>query len=262
MSVSTELLNQVAHELMDAESKHAPIPPITGRYPGFNVDDAYQVQSHVLEHRLSGGKKVVGRKVGLTSKAMQEMLGVDQPDYGVLLEDMLIEDGAEFPAAELLQPRIEAEIGFMLKADLTGPDVTAEQVLEATDYLFAALEVIDSRIKDWRIKLQDTIADNASSARVVVGAGRVSPAGLDLAREELVFECNGQEVGRATGEAVLGHPANAVAWLASTLHRRGVTIAAGQLIIPGALTAAIPVIPGDTVKATFTNLGTVSVRFT
>ena len=215
----------------------------------------------VLRGRLDAGRRVVAKKVGLTSVAMQQMLGVDQPDYGMILDDMLIDDGADYPIGRLLQPRVEPEIAFMLKADLKGPNVTIDQVLEATDYVFPAIEVIDSRIKDWKIKLVDTIADNASSGRVVVGANRVPVQGLDLVNEGLVFEKNGQELGRATGEAVLGNPANAVAWAANKLSEYGITINAGEFVMPGALTSAAPVAAGDVVTANFSVVGSVSVRF-
>ena len=262
MTVDSETVHQIAHELIDAEANHAPVPPITDRYPDFNIADAYEVQRTVIDHRLGEGRKIIGKKVGLTSKAMQQALGVSEPDYGMLLDGVLIENGADYATGQLLQPRIEGEIAFVLKADLPGPDVTPEQVLAATDYIVPALEVIDSRIKDWKIKLPDTIADNASSARVVVGTGHLPVEGLDLANVEMVFEKNGEEIGRATGEAVLGHPANAVAWLANTMHSLGVTLNAGDLIMPGALTAMTPVQAGDTIKATFSSLGSVSVQFT
>jgi 2-keto-4-pentenoate hydratase len=261
MPATQQQLQTLAQELLAAESQHAPVAAITDRVPGFSVEDAYGVQAIVLSRRLSDGRKIVGRKVGLTSKAMQTMFGVDQPDYGVLLDNMLIKNRAAYPMASLLQPRIEPEIAFKMKKGLRGPNVTLEQVLDATDYVFPSLEVIDSRIRDWKIKLQDTIADNASSARVVVGTKQVAIDGLDLAKEELTFEKNGEVLGRATGEAVLGNPANAVAWLANTLHRYGASINAGDIVMPGALTGATPVKVGDTVKATFKRVGTVSVRF-
>jgi 2-oxopent-4-enoate hydratase len=262
MSITQEQVHNLAHELMDAEANFAAVAPITDRIPDFTVEDAYQVQKAVLEHRLGEGRTIIGKKVGLTSKAMQKALGVDEPDYGMLLDGVLIEDGAEYAANQLLQPRIEGEIAFLLKADLRGTNITPEQVLEATECVFPSLEVIDSRIKDWKIKLPDTIADNASSARVVTGTNRVPVQGLDLANVEMVFEKNGEEIGRATGEAVLGNPANAVAWLANTLNRLGSSINAGDIVMPGALTAMTPVQAGDTIKATFSGLGSVSVRFT
>lgn len=262
MSISEEQVHELAHELMDAEANFAPVPPITDRVPGFDVSDAYRVQKAVLDHRISEGRTVIGKKVGLTSKAMQEALGVNEPDYGMLLDGAVIPDGAEYATNQLLQPRIEGEIAFLMKDDLTGDDITAEQVLQATEYVFPSLEVIDSRIKDWKIKLPDTIADNASSARIVAGSETVPVRDLDLANVEMVFEKNGEEIGRGTGEAVLGHPAAAVAWLANTLNKLGAPVQAGDIVMPGAITAMTPVQPGDTIKATFSGIGTVSVSFT
>jgi 2-keto-4-pentenoate hydratase len=261
MGATQEQIHQIAHELLDAEANHAPIPPITDAVPGFSVEDAYAVQKIVIDHRLGEGRKIIGKKVGLTSKAMQQALGVSEPDYGMLLDGVLIEDGVSYETSQLLQPRIEGEIAFVLNKDLVGPNVTVEQVLEATEYVSPSLEVIDSRIKDWKIKLPDTIADNASSARVVVGKSQVSVAGLDLANVEMVFKKNGEEIGRAKGDAVLGNPANAVAWLANKLHELGVPVNAGDIIMPGALTAMTPVAPGDTIEAEFSQIGSVSVRF-
>ena len=261
MTLTKERVEELAHKLMAAEATRVPIAPLSETVEGITVEEAYQVQLAVLEHRLASGRRVVAKKVGLTSKAMQDMFGVDQPDYGMILDQMLIEDGASYPANHLLQPRAEPEVAFMLKADLKGPGVTAEQVLEATDYVFPALEIIDSRIKDWKIKLVDTIADNASSCRVVVGTNRVSVQGLDLVNEELVFEKNGEELSRAKGEAVLGNPANAVAWVANRLSEYGITCKAGEFVMPGAFTGATPVVAGDTVRARFGRVGTVSVRF-
>ena len=261
MSLTKERVKELAQQLISAASTRVPIAPLTETDEGITVDDAYRVQLAVLEHRLSTGRKVVGKKVGLTSAAMQQMFGVNEPDYGLILDTMLIVDGAEQPTSQLLQPRVEPEIAFKLRADLKGPNMTMEQVLEATDYVFPALELIDSRIKDWKIKLPDTIADNASSAGVVVGTNRLHLQGVDLAAEEVVFEKNGEEVGRAKGEAVLGHPAEAVAWVTNKLHEYGITMNAGDIVMPGALTGATSVQAGDTVRATYPNVGSVSIRF-
>jgi 2-keto-4-pentenoate hydratase len=262
VTLTRERILEIAEALLRAESTHNTIPPLSETYPGINADDAYQVQQVVLERKLGGGRKVVAKKVGLTSKAMQQMFGVDQPDYGQILDNMIIQDGASFRAAELIQPRIEPELAFLLKRDLKGPGITAQQVVEATDYVFPALEVIDSRIRDWKIKLVDTISDNASSARVVTGQARRPAQGVDLPKVVMVFEKNGQEIGRATGEAVLGSPANAVAWLANKLAEYGTVIKAGEFVMPGAFTAATPVQAGDVVRATVTGIGSVTVRFT
>ena len=260
--MSEEVIQQLARELMDAEAKHAPVLPITDRYPEFSAADAYAVQKTIIGHRVSDqGRRIIGKKVGLTSKAMQQALGVNEPDYGILLDGYIIEDGAEFRTSDLLQPRIEGEIAFVMSRDLEGPGITAEQVLAATDYVSPSLEVIDSRIKDWKIKLPDTIADNASSARIVLGRNRKPVAGVDLASEEMVFKKNGVELGRATGVAVLEHPANAVAWLANKMVELGAPVRSGEVVMPGALVAMTPVQPGDHIEAVFSTLGSVSVRF-
>ena len=261
MTLTKERVTELAHQLITAQTSLVPIPPLTETDEGITVEDAYRVQLAVLEHRLGTGRKVVGKKVGLTSLAMQQMLGVSEPDYGLILDNMLIEDGIEYPANRLIAPRVEPEIAFKLKAGLQGPNVTMEQVLEATDYVFPAIELIDSRIKDWKIKLPDTIADNASSAGVIVGSNRLYLEGVDLPAEEVVLEKNGEEVGRAKGEAVLGHPAKAVAWVTNKLHDYGISMNAGDIIMPGALTGAATAQAGDTIRATFTNVGSVSIRF-
>lgn len=254
-------VEEIAKQLLDAESNRAPIAPLTDSYPGLTVDDAYAIQLAIIAAKQKAGRKVVGKKVGLTSLAMQKMLGVDQPDYGMILDNMTIKNNGTYHLTDLLQPRIEPEIAFMLKADLKGPGITVQNVLDATDYIFPALEVVDSRIKDWKIKLLDTISDNASSSRVVIGDNRVQAKGLDLVNEEVVFEKNGEVLSRAKGEAVLGNPANAVAWVANKLSEFGITLNKGEFIIPGALCAMTPVKAGDTITARFTKVGTVSVKF-
>lgn len=261
MSLSRDQVQELAKRLMDAEANFAPVGPLTAEFSDLSPDDAYKVQLAVLDKRLASGRKIVAKKVGLTSKAMQDMFKVDTPDYGMILDDMIIENEAEYAVGKLLQPRVEPEVAFMLKSDLKGPNVTVEDVLAATDYVFPSLEVIDSRIKDWKITLSDTIADNASSARVVVGPGQVSVSGLDLVNEELVFEKNGEEIGRAKGEAVLGNPAAAVAWAANKLSEYGISLLAGEFVMPGAFVGATPVQAGDVIKATFAKVGTVSVKF-
>ena len=261
MSIQTPAIESLAEALLQAEAKGTPISPLTEAYPDLSSEDAYAVQQIIIQRRLAAGARIVGKKVGLTSLAMQRMLNVDQPDYGMILDNMLVEDGSALEVASLLQPKVEPEIAFRLKKDLSGPGVTVEQVLDATDYLFPALEIIDSRIRDWKIKLADTIADNASSARVVIGEHRVSPRDVDLEKELLVFEKNGEELGRATADAVLGNPAKAVAWCANKLSEYGTVLKAGEFVIPGALTGAAPVQAGDTVVARFGTVGAVTIRF-
>jgi 2-keto-4-pentenoate hydratase len=207
------------------------------------------------------GGQLVGRKIGLTSKAMQEQLGVNEPDYGFILDNMMVPSGSALPRAAFLLPRIEPEIAFWLAEDLTGPGVTAEQVLSATQGVSAALELVDSRIENWRIKLVDTIADNASSARLIVSSQRISPEVLDLAAEGVELWCDGERVGSGTGAAVLGHPANAAAWLVNKLAEFGVSLLKGKVILPGAMCAAVSVVAGKTYRAVYPHLGEVSISF-
>ncbi|MDE2838824.1 MAG: fumarylacetoacetate hydrolase family protein [Chloroflexota bacterium] len=261
MALTADQIQELADLLFNAEQSSDPVPPLTDRFPDMTAVEAYQVQQEVIRKRIQGGRRVVGKKVGLTSLAMQQMLGVGEPDYGVVLDDMTIADGATFEAGRLLQPRVEPEIAFMLSKDLKGPGVTVEDVLAATEYVFPALEIVASRVKDWKIKLQDTIADNASAGGVVLGDAHSQVSAVDLVNEELVYEKNGEEIARATGAAVLDNPANAVAWCANKLSEYGDSLAAGEFVIPGALCAMTPVQPGDTVVARFSTIGSVSVTF-
>ncbi len=255
------LAREAAAALLAAGERRRPIPPLTERWPGLTAEDAYRIQQHVVRARLDAGEAVVGYKVGLTSRAMQELLGVDQPDYGPILSGMVVPDGGAIAASELIQPRVEAEVAFVLGEPLQGPGLTAIDVLAATAGVAAAIEVIDSRIEDWRITLADTIADLASSARVVL-AGRLLPVeGTDLRLLGCVLERNGEVVATGAGAAALGNPAQAVAWAANTLGALGVRMEPGHVVMPGALHAAVPAAAGDVFTASFDRLGPVTVRF-
>lgn len=259
--LTEEIIRKTADELYKAEGERKTLPPLTQRYPDIAADDAYRIQLALIELKQGQGARVVGKKIGLTSKAMQKMLNVDQPDYGHILDGMLLGDGAVCPVKELIQPKIEPEIAFILDHDLKGPGVTAIQVLAATRFVVPAIEIIDSRIEGWKIKLCDTIADNASSARVVLGGSPKRVDQIDLRLVGMVLEKNGDVIQTGAGAAVLGHPANAVAWLANAVGDFGVTLKAGEVIMPGALTAASDVCAGDVIRASFDGLGSVSVRF-
>lgn len=261
MRITEEAKRALAEALYWAEVRGEPIEPLTDRYPGLTVREAYEIQLLVLERKLREGGRVVGKKIGLTSPAMQQLLGVDQPDYGHLLEGMAVPSGGVIERGRLIQPRIEGEIAFLLGRDVVGPGVGMEEVLEATEWVAPALEVIDSRILGWRIRLADTIADNASSGVFVVGEERVKAEAVDLAGVEMVLWCNGREAVRGKGEAVLGHPARAVAWLANALAEFGERLRAGEVVLSGSLGAARAVGSGDVVEADFGVLGRVSVRF-
>ena len=252
---------EAANRLLAAYTTREAIAPLTATYEGMSLDDAYAVQLAQVAERTAQGRTVTGHKVGLTSRAMQELLGVDQPDYGHLFGDFFHGEHEPIPVAAFLQPRIEPEIGFVLKAPLQGPGVTVEEALAAIDYVVPSLEIVDSRIEDWKITLLDTIADNASSGAAVLGATYTAVGAVDLALSECVFTRNGEVVGGGTGAAVLGSPVNALVWFANTLGARGVALEAGHVVLPGAVCAMVPIEPGDTFTATFSGLGSVTASF-
>ena len=255
-------IRTLAEMLLAAEKSRKPIPPLTQTDPGITVDEAYRIQLRIMETKKSSGQVVVGKKIGLTSLAMQAMLGVKEPDYGHILNGMVAMEGEKVPAADLIQPRIEGELAFVLKEDLKGPGITMTEVLRCSEGVIPALEIIDSRITDWKIKLPDTVADNASSARIVLG-GKITPVlGLDLRTVGMVLEKNGEVAATAAGAAVLGHPAQAVAWLADKLAAYGISLRRGEVILSGSLTGAIPVAAGDFIRADFGTLGDVKIKFT
>lgn len=234
---------------------------LTALEPELTIEQAYQVQLLNITKKVKAGSRIVGKKIGLTSLAMQQLLNVDQPDYGHLLDDMAAQNGGVVSLSRLLQPKVEAEIAFVLKRDLTGPRVTALDVLLATDYVLPALEIVDSRIADWKIKLQDTVADNASSGLYVLGGKPIQVHTVDLPQIGMVFMKNGEIVNTGVGAAALGDPAVCVAWLANKLFEYGITLKAGEVILSGALSAAVSVEPGDHFIARFAHLGEVSVSF-
>jgi len=252
---------EAADRLLAAYATRDPIPPLVETYPGLDLEDAYAIQLRQLERQIAAGRRLVGRKVGLTAAVMQRSMGVDQPDYGYLLDDMIVPEYDPIPAGRYLQPRIEPEIAFVLGEDLSGPGVTVAQALAAVDFVLPALELIDSRIRDWNISLLDTIADNASSGGVVLG-GRPTPVGLhDLRMLGCVVRRNGTVVATGAGGAALGSPILALAWLANVLGEHGVVLSAGQVILPGSCTGAVSVAAGDVISATFAELGSVTAVF-
>jgi 2-keto-4-pentenoate hydratase len=259
--LSEQTIESISRDLYSAERDRRTLRPITETYPEIDIDTAYKIQLGLVQLKHADGEKIVGKKIGLTSKAMQKMLNVDQPDYGHIFDKMVLQDGVVFRVAELIQPKIEPEIAFILDREIKGPGVTPMQVLAATRFVVPALEIIDSRIEGWKIKLCDTIADNASSARVVLGSSPKRVDERDLKLVGMILEKNGDIVQTGAGGAVLGHPAVAVAWLANAVGRFGVSLNAGDIIMPGALCGAVDVGAGDLLQASFDGLGTVSVRF-
>jgi 2-keto-4-pentenoate hydratase len=244
--------------LLDATRLVRPVEPLSRTYPGCTVDDAYAVQLGQVRAWLTQGRTVVGRKVGLTSAAMQRQLGVDQPDFGHLFADMRQSGVAD--VSSYISPKVEPEIAFVLGAPLRG-QITAAEAAAAVDYVQPALEIIDSRIRDWQITLPDTIADNASSGGFVLGEQRTALASVDLARVDCVLTVDGSVAGKGTGDAVLGSPINALVWLVNTLDARGVGLQAGDVILPGSITAAVGVRAGSVVTASFEGLGSVTIEF-
>jgi 2-keto-4-pentenoate hydratase len=261
MALNKMILTQAAQKLLSAAQDLKPIDPLTETYPGITLDEAYQVQLRAVEMKLADGRRVVGKKVGLTSAAMQQMFNVMEPDYGHLFDDMLVYQGAGMAISKLFQPRIEGEIAFILGMDLMGPGVTPSDVLRATACVTAALEIIDSRIRDWKIKIQDTVADNGSSAAVVLGTHFAPVAGIDLKYVGYVMTKNGQLATTAAGAAVLGSPAQSVAWLANKMGPYGIPLKAGEIILSGSAGVAIPVRAGDSIHLTVDRLGDVDCYF-
>ena len=255
-------ISAYAQELFEAERSRLSVLPITGRRQDFSVDEAYAVQLENVQRALAMGHIVSGKKIGLTSPGMQRQLGVNEPDYGHLFKAMECLGGIVDTSA-LIQPKIEAELAFMLNKDLSGGEVSAQDVVNATEYVVGAFEIVDSRIADWRIKLPDTVADNASSGRYVLGRTRIRPADIDLTAVSMkMYKGSGEAlVGEGNGAAVLGNPCIAVAWLANKLWGYGVTLKAGEIVLSGAFSAAPAAVKGDVFKAEFTEFGQIEARF-
>ena len=254
----------LAARLRRAERDRAPIPPLTDSHPLLTADDAYEIQLGNIRRRLPG-TEVVGHKVGLSSPVMQAMMGVDEPDYGHLLADMRLDPDVPVAVRRYCFPRVEVEVGFLLGADLPGEGCTERDVLAATEALVPAIELIDSRIADWRISLADTIADNASSAGFLLGAARIPPDAVDPRAIEAVLRCGDEPVAQGRSDAVLGNPVIAVAWLARKVATFGVRLHAGHVVLPGSCTRAVDARAGQRFEAEFSTggqrLGAVSATF-
>ncbi len=251
----------IAEKLLAAERQCIPIDPLTNVYPTMTVEDAYRIQLAIVEKKKTDKNRIIGKKIGLTSKAMQRLLGVNEPDYGHLLANMLLLEGEPCIRKKLIWPRVEGELAFILKEKLQGPGVTSSDVLRATEGIMPAFEIVDSRIRDWKIKLPDTVADNGSSALLVLGSRMMSVKDLDLRLIGMVLEKNGEVVSTGAGAAVWGNPAASVAWLANKLSDFGIALEAGEIILSGALTAAEDANEGDVFSVSFDRLGTLSLKF-
>ncbi len=255
-------LSKWADQLYQAEQNQITIAPIRDQLPGeATVDTAYAIQDINTQRALSQGRRLVGKKIGLTSFAVQKQLGVDSPDFGMLFEDMAFQDGETIPFQKLIQPKVEAEIALVLKSSLTLSQHRVADIIAATDYAMAAIEVVDSRIENWKISLLDTVADNASSAAFVLGTQKVQLADVDLVNCRMQMTRSDEVVSEGQGKACLGNPLNAAVWLADEMVRRGRPLKAGDIVLTGALGPMVAVQAGDEFKVEIEGLGSVSVHF-
>lgn len=249
-----------AAALREATDTRVPVAPLTEQHPELTVADAYEVQRLQVQRWIAEGRAITGYKVGLTSAAMQQQLGVDEPDYGILVDGMVRANGFELDPRAYIAPRLEPEIAFTLKRELRGPGVTIEQAIDAIDTVVGVIEIIDSRIEGWRIRLADTIADNASSAGVILGTTRLPLTALDIDTLGVTLEVDGRAVAEGRGADVMGSPLNALVWVANRLGEFGVPLRVGTLVLPGAVCASVPAEPGTRVRADFGVLGPVEVE--
>ncbi|MBK5517231.1 2-keto-4-pentenoate hydratase [Pseudomonas sp. TH10] len=261
-------MTQVQQRLIDAAAalqasrdSASAIGRISDRFDVHTLEDAYAVQELNTERALKNGRRLSGRKVGLTSLAVQQQLGVDQPDFGMLFADMEVLDGGLIDCSRLIQPKAEGEIAFVLKRDLLAADTTLAELLSAIDYVLPALEIVDSAIENWKITLVDTVADNASSARYVLGKNPVQLSDLDLSLEGMTLAKNGEQASMGVGAACLGNPLDACLWLARTMAKAGRPLLAGDVLLSGALGPMVSVEKGDRLHLRLTRLGEVSCRF-
>lgn len=260
MAVSSDIIQSAAHALYHALCTGDPIAPLTETYGGLTIDQAYEISLAVYALRKKAGEKDIGKKIGITSDAVMNMLGVNQPDFGFLTDRMWAKDNV-VDTRNMILPRAEAEIAFKLKSDLTGPDITEQDVFEATESIAACFEVVDSRVKDWKIKIQDTIADNASCGTMAIGSNWIDPTRVDLLGCKAVVTKNGEKLSEGVGAATFGSPLKAVAWLANTLGERGIPFRAGEIILSGSLVPLEPVMPGDHMHVSIDGIGECEVSF-
>ncbi|MEN9904387.1 MAG: 2-oxopent-4-enoate hydratase, partial [Pseudomonadota bacterium] len=246
--------------LYEAMVQRTTITPLSTQYPDITIDDAYEIQQRMTARRLAAGERIIGKKIGVTSKAVMNMLGVFQPDFGWLTDGMVYNEGQAIEASSLIQPKAEGEIAFVLKRTLKGPGITAADVMAATEGVMACFEIVDSRIQDWKIKIQDTVADNASCGVFLLGDAKGDPRKLDLQLAGMALQRNGALHSTSVGAAVQGSPINAVVWLANTLGRLGLPFRAGEIILSGSQSPLLPVVGGDELVCTIGGLGTCRAR--
>lgn len=261
MKLSREIIEQLAIRLETCELEAKDTPKITDDHPDMDWDDAYAIQDEIKRRKIARGARIVGLKAGLTSHAKMKQMGVETPVFGFLADYFSVPEGGEIDTAKLIHPKVEPEIAFVTKAPLKGPGCHIGAVLAATDFVIPAIEIIDSRYRDFKFDLKSVVADNCSSSRFVVGGRMGNVAELDLRTTGIVLEKNGEPVAFGAGAAVLGHPAAAIAMLANMLGEKGEEIPAGTLILSGGITEAVAVQPGDAVTLRVQDLGSVSCRF-
>jgi 2-oxopent-4-enoate/cis-2-oxohex-4-enoate hydratase len=261
MTLDKKTIQSLGDELYDAWQNARQITPLTERHTDMTIENAYGIQLQTINRRISDGERVVGKKIGITAKAVMQMLKVDQPDFGHLLSGMTHGESETLDSTRFCQPRGEGEIAFILNKDLAGPGITGPEVLAATECVMPAFEIVDSRVTDWKIRIQDTVADNASAAAFVLGDNAVSPRKLDLATCGMVLEKNGEIIGTGAGAATLGNPVNAVVWLANKLGELGIVLKAGEVILSGSLSIMFPITAGDVLRMSLNGVGSVSCRF-
>jgi 2-keto-4-pentenoate hydratase len=248
-----------AQALYEARRNRKPIPPFTDSEPNLGMGDGYAIQNELVKMILADGDSIIGYKAGATSLAMQKLIGIDSPDYGPVLESTVYRDGGEIPLDRFIQPKIEAEIGVILGARLEGPDVSYDQTRAAISHIVGAMEIVDSRIEDWRITLADTVADLASNGAIVVSDLRVPAGELDFKTIKMKLFRNGEQIDKGAGAAALGDPVVVVTWLANVLAADGIALEPGHIVMTGALHAAVPLAPGDQFRVEFDHLGSLSV---
>lgn len=254
-----EKLNKIAEDLYNAANDLYQIDPISDIYKDLTIDDAYKIQLINHEKELKKGKKITGKKIGLTSKGMQEAIGVDQPDFGILFDDMEVTDNI-INTSKILQPKVEGELVFVLKEDI-GKDITYERIIEATDYVSPAIEIVASRVKNWAVTIIDTISDNASCGQYIVSDVKIDPRKTDLKKIGMTVYKNGEFVNKGFATEVQGDPVNAVVWLAKTLGKYGVEFNKGDVILSGAITGAVAAVSGDKFICDYGEFGKVEVEF-
>ncbi|WCL53339.1 2-keto-4-pentenoate hydratase [Gimibacter soli] len=259
--MTNDILAEIAADLMEAEGKRQPVAPVRDRITSGSLDDAYRIQFINTERGLAAGRRLVGRKIGLTSAAVQKQLGVGQPDFGALFADMAFGDSEPVPTSRLIQPKIEAEIAFVLARDLTAERLTLADIISATAYALPALEIVDSRIADWKIGILDTIADNASSGLFVLGGHPKRLGDFDPVLCGMVMERGGDQVSLGAGAACLGNPLNAVKWLAEKMVEVGTPLQAGDVVLSGALGPMVAATAGDVFEVRINGLGSVRAIF-